>query len=128
MKAMEQELDWSLDSGETLLVTVDVTKGKIPRRTRNREEAVTIFKDGPVTGALSEPNGKAPEGTILEGHLWTTGDKIVGRYFRARLPNGRTVPICLELKYGGMEKEEGSKPGKAVGSKEADAGGVTRWR
>ncbi|WP_037583844.1 serine/threonine protein kinase [Stigmatella aurantiaca] len=128
VKAMEQELDWSLDSGETLLVTVDVTKGKIPRRTRNREEAVTIFKDGPVTGALSEPNGKAPEGTILEGHLWTTGDKIVGRYFRARLPNGRTVPICLELKYGGMEKEEGSKPGKAVGSKEADAGGVTRWR
>jgi hypothetical protein len=49
------------------------------------EDALTVFKDGPVTGALSEPNGKAPEGTILEGHLWTTGDKIVGRYFRARL-------------------------------------------
>ncbi|WP_093518413.1 serine/threonine protein kinase [Stigmatella erecta] len=129
VKAMKQELDWSLDSGETLLVTVDVTKGKMPRypHNNNEEDNWAVFKDGPVTGALSEPNGKAPEGTILEGHLWTTGDKIVGRYFRARLPNGRTVPICVELRHGGMFKEEGSKPGKAVGSKETDAVAVTRW-
>ncbi|MDC0709352.1 serine/threonine-protein kinase [Stigmatella sp. ncwal1] len=130
IKAMEQELGWTLDSGQTALVTVDVTKGRMPRWPHNNKEEDNwaVFKEGPVTGALSMPYKKAPEGTLLEGHLWTTGDKIVGRYFRARLPNERTVPICLELRHGGMLKEEGSKPGKAVGSKEADAVAVTRWR
>jgi serine/threonine protein kinase len=132
VKAMEEELGWLVGygEGEGLLITVDVTKGQIPRPYKG-EGATAVFKDGPVTGALSEAEGKAPAGTRLDGHLWTTGDRIYGRYLRAHLPDGRTLPICVELKSGrdlGMDKREGSKQGTAVGSKEADGIAVERWR
>jgi hypothetical protein len=89
-------------------------------------------KDGPVTGALARAEGKAPVGTLLDGHLWTTtGDWIYGRYYRAHLPGGRTVPICVELQTGanlGHHKEEESKPGAPVGLKESSSVAVERWR
>ncbi|WP_224248630.1 hypothetical protein [Hyalangium gracile] len=83
-----------------------------------------------MTGALVMDEGKAPEGTRLEGHLWTTGDRIYGRYRRAILPDGRSVPICVELVNGntlGLDKREGSKPGHAVGAKEVNGRAVERW-
>jgi serine/threonine protein kinase len=135
VEAMEKELDWSLSGdgfgGTQPLITVDVTKGRVPKPLTKDEDAFTVFKDGPVTGALSEPEGKAPAGTRLEGHLWTSGDRIYGRYRRATLPDGRTVPVCVELKSGarlGMDKQEGSKPGHAVGLKEGGGIAVERWR
>jgi hypothetical protein len=131
VEAMEKELGWSRSGGTQPLITVDVTKGRIPQPLAKDEDAFTVYKDGPVTSALSEPEGKAPAGTRLEGHLWTTGDRIYGRYRRAILPDGRTVPICVELKSGGrlgMDKQEGSKPGHAVGLKEGGGIAVKRWR
>jgi serine/threonine-protein kinase len=133
--AMEKELGWSVTGGSRLnqpLIVIDVTKGGIPRPLTKDEDALTVFKDGPVTGALSEAEGKAPAGTRLEGHLWTTGERIYGRYRRAFLPDGRTVPICVELgnhhAVVGLRKMEGSKPGAAVYSKEANGLAVERWR
>jgi serine/threonine kinase PknH len=129
--AMEKELDWSMDGDTQLLITVDVTKGRVPRPLTKHEDAGAVFNDGPVTGELSEADQKAPAGTRLEGHLWTTGDKIYGRYRRAHLPDGRTVPICVELggrNWVGTEKREGSKPGHAVGMKETEGVAVERWR
>src|SRR5690606_9472665 len=68
---------------------------------------------------------------LVGGHrsAWTAGDRIYGRYRRATLPDGRTEPICVELQSGarlGMTKQEGSKPGHAVGLKEGerDCGGA----
>jgi serine/threonine protein kinase len=129
--AMWNELGW--DVGRQPAIVVDVTKGAIPRPLMKLEDAATVFNDGPVTGELARDERKAAKGTRLEGHLWTTGDKVYGRYRRAHLPGGRTVPICVELITGGgglgLEKREGSKPGVAVGfSKEANGLVVERWR
>jgi hypothetical protein len=130
--AMEKELGWDVDGyvGTRLLVTVDVTKGGVPDPLINDEDVFTVFKDGPVTGALTLTFGKAPAGTRLEGHLWTTGDRIYGRYRRAHLPDGRTVPICVELGQNrvGVHKSAGSKPGYTVGEKELQAIAVPSWR
>jgi serine/threonine-protein kinase len=131
--AMEKELDWWVGEGrlegQNPGIVVDVTK-RIPRPLTKREDALTVFQDGPVTGELAEAEGKAPKGTRLEGHLWTTGDRIYGRYRRAQLPDGRTVPICVELVSGGsvgLNKQAGSKPGATVGTKEVNGRAVERW-
>ena len=109
------------------VILVDVTKGA-PSADETRRTLDAVFKDGPVTGELIRAEGKAPEGTRLEGHLWTTGDRIYGRYLRAHLPGGRTVPICVESDGPvGMDKREGSKPGHAVGSKVVNGLAVERW-
>jgi serine/threonine kinase PknH len=128
--AMRQELGWRMGRGTQPEIIFDVTKGGVPQPLTKRADAWAVFKDGPVMGALAEPEGKAPAGTRLEGHLWTTGDRIYGRYRRAHLPDGRTVPICVELIDGGAtgtDKREGSKPGHAVGSKEGNGMAVERW-
>jgi serine/threonine-protein kinase len=129
VEAMEKELGWWV--GQQPAIVVDVTKGGVPQPLTKREDAWAVFKDGPVTGELARDERKAPKGTRLEGHLWTTGDRIYGRYRRAHLPGGRTVPICVELggvNYLGMDKRDGSKPDTAVGSKEANGLAVERWR
>jgi serine/threonine-protein kinase len=130
--AMQNELGWRVTGGSRGTqpeIVVDVTKGGVPQPLTRREDAWAVFNDGPVTGELAEDQGKAPKGTRLEGHLWTTGDRIYGRYRRAQLPGGRTVPICVELGNSpvGLDKEEGSKPGHAVGAKEAVGLAVERW-
>jgi serine/threonine kinase PknH len=127
--AMEKELGWSVGYQQPAIV-VDVTKGRTPRPLIRDEDAVTVFNDGPVMGELLRAEGKAPAGTRLEGHLWTTGDRIYGRYRRAFPPDGRTVPICVELISGGdlgLDKREGSKPSHAVGSKQVNGRAVEQW-
>ena len=91
-----------------------------------------MFNDGPVTGELARDQGKAPKGTRLEGHLWTTGDRIYGRYRLAHLPNGRTVPICVELiaQGGGWAspRRRAQSPATRWAFKEANGLAVKRWR
>jgi serine/threonine-protein kinase len=129
--AMWNELGW--DVGHHLAIVNDVTKGRIPEPSNQYplKDKIAVFNDGPVTGELARDERKAPKGTRLEGHLWTTGDRIYGRYRRAQLPGGRIVPICVELVNGGLPgtpKEEGSKPGAAVALKESNGLAVERWR
>ncbi|MDY7226981.1 serine/threonine protein kinase [Hyalangium rubrum] len=126
VKAM-RELDWAVGSHGPFIL-LDVTKGSAEEA---REQPLTVWKDGPVTGALIRAEGKAPAGMRIDGHLWTTGDRIYGRYLRAHLPGGRTVPICLELADGrdlGLPKQEGSKPDHTVGDKVSDTEAVKQWR
>ncbi|WP_224248033.1 serine/threonine protein kinase [Hyalangium gracile] len=136
-KAMEQELGWFLESINAPLINLDVTQPHPDQLgvERTEENLWAVYKDGPITGSLVETHGNAPAGTRVDGHLWTTGDRIYGRYVRARLPDGRTVPICLELTDGGdadtdvgFPKEKSSKPGHTVGSKIANSMAVERWR
>ena len=128
LKAMD-ELGWSVGyeiPGPDILL--DVTKGTYEE---SREQPDAVWKDGPVTGALIRAEGKAPAGMRVDGHLWTTGDRIYGRYVRAHLPGGRTVPICLELANSGelgTPLEEGSKPGAPVAVKVSGTAAVKRWR
>ncbi len=126
IKAM-RELDWAVGSHGPFIL-LDVTKGSAEEAS---EQPLTVWKDGPVTGALIRPEGKAPAGMRIDGHLWTTGDRIYGRYVRAHLPGGRTVPICLELHNEGTVgsgKEVGSKPGAPVASKVSDTRVAAQWR
>jgi serine/threonine protein kinase len=131
--AMKQELGWSVGyepgRGEPVPIVLDVTKGTVEEQ---RGQPPTVWKDGPVTGALIIAAGKAPAGTRVDGHLWTTGDRIYGRYVRAHLPGGRVVPICIELGNDndkpGIDKEEGSKPGHTVGPRAGSGLAVKRWR
>ena len=126
LKAM-RELDWSVGSHGPFIL-LDVTKGSVEEA---REQPETVWKDGPVTGALIRPEGKAPAGMRIDGHLWTTGDRIYGRYVRAHLPGGRTVPICLELVNAGdlgQPKREGSKPGHTLGDKVSNTHAAKQWR
>jgi len=126
-EAMWQELGWMLDSNLTPILFLDVTKEL------TQEYTPIVLTDGPVTGALVKPLGKAPKGMRVEGHLWTTGDRIYGRYVRAHLPGGRTVPICLEVEDDGptvgIPKEPGSRPGHVLGNSTAEARAMDeRWR
>ncbi|HLL03157.1 MAG TPA: protein kinase [Myxococcaceae bacterium] len=125
-EAMRQELGWMLDSNRTPILFLDVTKEA------TQYLAPIVLTDGPVTGALVKPLGKAPAGMRVEGHLWTTGDRIYGRYVRAHLPGGRTVPICLEVEDDGpvvgIPKEPGSRPGHTLGNSTAEARAMERWR
>ncbi|KFE60926.1 serine/threonine protein kinase [Hyalangium minutum] len=127
-------LGWVLDIDyKTPTVMIDVTRPH-PKKVgiaQTEENAVMEVKDGPVTGSLVFPFGKAPEDMRLDGHLWTTGDRVYGHYVRAHLPDGSTVPVCIELRSGfevGLEKNPGSKPGHAIIDKVVDARAVTRWR
>jgi serine/threonine protein kinase len=126
VKAME-ELRWAVGShGPAILL--DVTKGSDEEAWK---QPLAVWKDGPVTGALIRAEGKAPAGMRIDGHLWTTGDRIYGRYVRAHLPGGRTVPICVELENGGQlgsPLSEGSKPGAPVASKVSNTHAAEQWR
>ncbi|HEX8702653.1 MAG TPA: protein kinase [Myxococcaceae bacterium] len=129
IRAMEA-LGWELGSNDSPIIYMDVTKGDDDELGPHDDFAV--FKDGPVTGAFAEPYKNTPEGVRVDGHLWTTGERIYGRYIRAHLPGGRTVPVCLELDDGGGElgrsKAPESKPGHTVARKVAAGRAVERWR
>jgi serine/threonine protein kinase len=128
LKAMREQLKWGANTHGPFIL-LDVTKGNLEEA---REQPLAAWKDGPVTGALNEAYGKAPAGMRIDGHLWTTGDRIYGRYVRAHLPGGRIVPICLEVVEDsftvGMPKEEGSKPGALVAAKFSNSWVPKVWR
>jgi serine/threonine protein kinase len=130
IKAMRQELGWEVESNAAPFIYIDERNSDEGQP--GKQDDYAVFKDGPVVGVLIDPEGKAPPGTRLEGHLWTTGDRIYGRYIRAHLPGGRTVPICTELEKDednvGVPKKAGSKPGEAVAYIYAQTRNVKRWR
>ncbi|RYZ40957.1 MAG: hypothetical protein EOO71_13880 [Myxococcaceae bacterium] len=89
-----------------------------------------IYNDGPVTGVVrrSTKPESFPDGTLLSGYLWTGGEFFVGRYTEAHLPDGRTLPVCIELgKRGYGEKADGSKPGAVVFDRDFPGYAVERW-
>jgi len=130
--SMVKVLGWRLDNwGTSFVVTVDVTKGPMPRYQGDIPAVFTVFKDGPVTGVIEDAAGNAPAGTRLTGHLWTEAHEqvIYGRYTRAHLPDGSSVPVCVELRWGssaGHPKEQ-AKPGHARATKSGGAKAVSEW-
>lgn len=131
---MVKLLGWQVNGWTQFTITVDVTKGPMPKHQGYIPAVFTVFKDGPVTGALEDAVGNAPAGTRLEGHLWTEAHEMViyGRYTRAHLPDGSSVPVCVELRWGtsaGHIKAEtyGAKPGHALATKSAGAWATEKW-
>jgi serine/threonine-protein kinase len=133
LQAMEEELHWA-PGYQGPDVTVDVNQPRDFDMEVTGKNLFAVVKDGPITGETFSVKGLVPVGTRLDGHLWTTGDRIYGRYVRAHLPGGRIVPICLELAEGhryappGLPKEEGSTPGRVHSRKVSNTEVVERWR
>jgi serine/threonine-protein kinase len=127
IKAMREVLHWSTgDSAPEFQFIVDVKQsGGSP------EDGNAVFTDGPVQGAMGQKQGEAPEGMLLDGHLWTSGDRIYGRYFQAHVPGKGTLPVCVEIysvPHLGIKKGEGSKPGAVVGPATWSAVATRRYR
>lgn len=71
-----------------------------------------VVSDGPITSRLDGPIDRLPANTLLYGRIWTGGEKIQGRYTRARTPDGSEYPVCFILgNETGMSKYRGSRPG-----------------
>ncbi|RYD82755.1 MAG: hypothetical protein EOP84_08930 [Verrucomicrobiaceae bacterium] len=78
-------------------------------------ECLTLLGDGKLESEIRETIGRLPEGSRLYGRVWTEGATVVGRYTRARLPNGAEHEFCASLSLnGGLDKLPGSKPGAAL--------------
>jgi serine/threonine-protein kinase len=96
------------------------------------------YRDGPLVSRivgyqLGDP--ALPDGTLLYGQLWTgivdeSGTpSVMARYFKAKLPDGRTYPVCLIFhnRDGLVSMRPGSKKGAAVLERELPLMAVERW-
>jgi serine/threonine-protein kinase len=63
------------------------------------------YADGPILSTFMDDFGDLPAGSVLYGRLWVTGNgtddegrkQIFGRWDKAKLPDGREVPVCFNL-------------------------------
>jgi serine/threonine protein kinase len=98
------------------------------------------YHSGKVVGRVVPGGyGKSPlpTGTLLYGQLWTEGlvldgePAVLGRYTEAILPDGRRLPVCVQLhsnREGGLKPTKpGSKPGAAILQREDNAIAVDFW-
>lgn len=62
-----------------------------------RGSDVATFRDGPLVSVLNDGFHRIPPGTLVYGHLWVSGARIIGHYDRAKLPGGEVIPVCFAL-------------------------------
>ncbi len=123
------------------VLNVDTTKGLkavVDINQPGDQSQLGTYADGPVVGRVvgygwTDP--VLPDGTLLYGRLWTgiVNDAgrpaVTARYSEAKLPDGRTFPVCLVL--GGVDGrvrvQPGSKAGAAVLPRELPVSVVRRW-
>lgn len=76
---------------------------------------ITLY-EGPVESMLNGDLGIFPGATRLYGRVWTSGPRVVVRYYEAHPPDGERVPICAvaRLAKGQLRKLPGSLPGTAL--------------
>lgn len=90
---------------------------------------VGVFHDGAVVGRIEE---EKRAGTLIFGQLQTLERDgrffLVGRYTRAKLNDGREIPVCLHL---GPERintgKNGSKKGAVLFYRVTSSEAVSRW-
>ena len=101
MKALE------LNAGDSVHVEIDANQ--------TEREPLTI-NDGPIESIMLGHLGNLGGTTRLYGRVWTSGPRVVIRYYWAQRVGGKRMPICAVARKGGGQLE--SKPGKAPGSAE----------
>jgi hypothetical protein len=74
-----------------------------------------ILYDGPIESETLVPMVNLPGGTRLQGRVWTSGPRIVIRYYSARLPDGKSIPFCAVAADNGPGLPKApSRPGGAA--------------
>jgi serine/threonine-protein kinase len=129
-RVMFEELQ--LTEGSPLRALVDVNQpGEMSQR--------GTYREGPVTGLITYGEGGLPEGTLLQGRLWTgpgiytdsrpPKEAVIARYTSARLPDGRVVPVCIVLggPDGRVPKSKGSTAEAVLLGRELPASPVRIW-
>ncbi|HYO60234.1 serine/threonine-protein kinase [Archangium sp.] len=103
-----------IDIGEGRNAWLDVTKPRWNMRDN--------FTDGPVVSSFIDSFRDLPEGSVLYGWLWVTGNgvdhkgrkKVYGRWDKAKLPDGTELPVCFILANpDGAHELEVGPPGYA---------------
>jgi hypothetical protein len=128
---MEKILGWAPSEQSSIFIVMDVNQPPPENYLDPGPAGYGVYKDGPITGELAETMKRAPKGTKLTGHLWTSGERIFGRYLWAHVPGKGKIPICLELGDTGelgLDKEEGSKPGAVIARRRVNAYPTRDWR
>lgn len=72
--------------------------------------------EGPIESVMTETMGRLGALTRLYGRVWTSGPRVVIRYYRAQRAGGNPLPICAVARLGNGELE--GKPGRFPGSTE----------
>lgn len=78
-------------------------------------EPLTI-NAGPIESIMLEPMGKLEAASRLYGRVWTSGPRVVIRYYWAQRADGNRMPFCAVARSGGGQLE--AKPGRFPGSVE----------
>ena len=104
--AREAITSFELVPGSSTTVFVDVTR---------KVSGPLIVYDGPVESETWGPMEELPGGTRLQGRIWTSGPRVVIRYYSATLPDGRHTPFCAVAAENGpgLPKTPG-RPGSAA--------------
>jgi hypothetical protein len=93
--------------GDSVLVELDANQV--------RSRSITLY-DGPIESVTKEEFGPLGTTSRLYGQVWTSGPRVVIRYYEAQSPNGEKVPFCAVARLGEdqMRKRPESKPGTAI--------------
>lgn len=90
-----------LRPGETAQVEIDANQFD--------REPLTL-NDGPIESIMLEPMGKLEGASRLYGRVWTSGPRVVIRYYRAQMAGGEVIPICAVARKGSGQLD--GKPGR----------------
>jgi hypothetical protein len=80
------------------------------------EREPLTLTDGPIESVMLEPMGRLGGVTRLYGRVWTSGPRVVIRYYWAQRAGGNRIPICAGARTAAGQLE--GKPGKYPKSSE----------
>jgi serine/threonine-protein kinase len=64
------------------------------------EQDATV-RAGDASVTLLARFGELPKGTVLTGQFILGETRFYGRFTQAQTPEGKTYPVCMELRQGG---------------------------
>ena len=92
--------------GSAEMIDLDVTQ---------RRKGPMVIYDGPIESEIRPNMGDLPPNTRLQGRVWTSGPRVIIRYYSARLPDGRRIPFCAAAGDNGPGLPKGpGRPGSAA--------------